>query len=95
LENPEAFDPEHFTPEHSAGRPAFAYFPFGGGARGCIGGSFALMEAQIILAILAQRFPLELVPGYPVNPDPTFALRPHGGLLMRLRSRSPRKAFAT
>lgn len=94
-ENPEAFDPERFTPERSAGRPVFAYFPFGGGARGCIGASFALMEAQLILATLAQRFRLELVPGYPVKPDPTFALRPLGGLLMRVRARAPENTVAT
>jgi cytochrome P450 len=64
-------------------------------ARGCIGASFALMEAQIILATLAQRFRLELVSGYPVKPDPTFALRPLGGLLMRVRTRGPESTFAT
>ena len=46
------------------------------------------MEAQIILATLAQRFRLELVPGYPVKPDPTFGLRPLGGLLLRLHLRT-------
>lgn len=94
-ENADAFVPDRFAPERSAGRPAFAYFPFGGGARGCIGSSFALMEAQIILATLAQHFRLELVPGYPVKRDPTFTLRPRGGLLMRLRARTPEITSAT
>jgi len=66
-ERPEEFDPERFTPERSASRPHFAYFPFGGGPRLCIGSHFALMEAQLILATVAQRYRLRLVPGHPVE----------------------------
>jgi cytochrome P450 len=87
-ETPEQFDPERFTPERSANRPRFAYFPFGGGARQCIGNNFAMMEAQLILATLAQRFRLDLVPKHPVEPDPTFTLRPRYGVLMTLHRRS-------
>jgi cytochrome P450 len=87
-ENPEQFDPERFTPERSADRPRFAYFPFGGGPRQCIGNNFAMMEAQLILATLAQRFSLDLVPRHPVEPDPTFTLRPRYGMLMTLHGRS-------
>lgn len=86
-ENPELFDPERFTPERSAGRHRFAYFPFGGGARGCIGNNFALMEGHLVLATLAQRFTLELVPGHHVELDPTFTLRPLNGSRMTVAER--------
>jgi cytochrome P450 len=75
-ENPEAFNPERFTPERSAGRPHYAYFPFGGGSRMCIGNNFALMEMQLILATIAQRYRLHLVPGHPVEPEALLSLRP-------------------
>src|SRR5213078_5168917 len=68
-EEPERFDPERFTPERAATRPAYAYFPFGGGPRLCIGNNFALMEAHLILATVAQRYRLCLVPGYAVEPE--------------------------
>jgi cytochrome P450 len=86
-EKPDEFDPERFTPERSEGRPRFAYFPFGGGARQCIGNNFALMEAQLAIATLAQRFTLDLLPGHPVEPDPTFTLRPRHGLMMTIKER--------
>ena len=60
-EEPERFDPERFTPERSAARPAYAYFPFGGGPRMCIGNHFAMMEAQLILSTVAQRYQLRLM----------------------------------
>jgi cytochrome P450 len=81
-DNPEAFDPERFTPERSANRPHYAYFPFGGGPRQCIGKGFALMEAQLILATLAQRCRLRHVPGHQVEPQALMTLRPRGGLPM-------------
>jgi cytochrome P450 len=83
-ENPEGFDPERFTAECSAGRPRYAYFPFGGGPRQCIGNEFALMEAQLVLATVAQKYRLHLVPGHPVEPYPIFTLRPRHGVLMTL-----------
>jgi cytochrome P450 len=83
-DNPEVFDPERFTPECSAGRPHFAYFPFGGGPRMCIGNNFALMEMQLILATIAQRYKLRLVPGHPVEPEALLSLRPRYGLTMTL-----------
>ncbi len=76
------FDPERFTPERSAGRPHYAYFPFGGGPRQCIGNNFAMMEAQLILATVAQRYRLRLVPGHPVEPQALVTLRPRYGLAM-------------
>ena len=62
-DDPERFDPERFTPERIRSRPRFAYLPFSGGPRLCIGNEFALMEAQLVLAMTVQRYRLRLVPG--------------------------------
>ena len=86
-EQPEKFDPERFTPERSAGRPSFAYFPFGGGPRLCIGNNFALMEAQLVLATVAQRYKLRLAPNFPVEQNPGVTLRPRNGIWMTLEAR--------
>jgi cytochrome P450 len=83
----EAFDPERFTPERVAARPHFAYFPFGGGPRQCIGNHFAMMEAQLVLATIAQRYRLRLVPGHPVEPQVLLTMRPRDGLPMTLHPR--------
>jgi cytochrome P450 len=58
----------------------FAYFPFGGGPRVCIGNAFALAEGPLVLATVIRRFRVELVPGQNVVPDPTFTLRPKDGV---------------
>jgi cytochrome P450 len=81
-DNPEGFDPERFRTEKDGERPRFAFFPFGGGPHLCIGNSFAMLEAQILLATLAQKFRLDLVPGLPVVPEPLITLRPRGGMRM-------------
>jgi cytochrome P450 len=86
-ENPERFDPERFTPERSAERPRFAYIPFGAGPRICIGAAFAMTEAILILATIAQRYRLQLKPGFPVEPQGLITLRPRYGLQMRLERR--------
>ena len=78
--HPERFWPERFTAEAKAARPKFAYFPFGGGGRQCIGESFALMEATLALATIAQRWRLALVPGQTIEPQPKITLRPMGGI---------------
>jgi len=83
-ENPELFDPERFTPERSANRDKYAYIPFSIGPRQCIGNSFSLLEASLILACIAQRFELHLLPGIEVQPQPLFVLRPNRDLLMSL-----------
>jgi cytochrome P450 len=79
---PERFDPERFTPERSEGRPRFAYFPFAGGPRQCIGSEFALTEATLVLATVIRRYRLELVAGRKVVPQALITLRPRGGLPM-------------
>jgi cytochrome P450 len=86
-EEPERFDPDRFTPERSAGRPRFAYIPFGGGPRICIGNSFAMMEAQLVLATVAQHYRLRLVPGHPVELQVSLTTRPRHGLPMTLHPR--------
>ena len=85
--DPERFDPERFTPERSADRSHYAYFPFSSGPRMCIGSSFAMMEAQLILATIAQRYQLRLVPGHPVEPQMKVTLRPKFGLRMTIHER--------
>ncbi|MDQ2903700.1 MAG: cytochrome P450 [Chloroflexota bacterium] len=86
-EEPERFDPERFTPERSASRPRFAYIPFGGGPRICIGNSLAMMEAQLVLATVVQQYSLRLVPGHPVEPQMVLTTRPRHGLPMTLHPR--------
>lgn len=78
------FRPERFDPAHPQDVPQFAYFPFGGGPRMCIGMPFAQMEARLLLATIAQRFRPRLVPGHPVVPQPMVTLRPKYGLRMVL-----------
>jgi cytochrome P450 len=85
--DPEAFDPERFLPERSTDRPKFAYLPFGAGPRQCIGNHFALVEAQLIVATLAQRYRLHLVPGHRVEPWPLITLRPRFGMPMAIERR--------
>jgi cytochrome P450 len=87
-EQPEEFLPERFAPETAAQRPRYAYFPFSGGPRQCIGNSFALMEAQLIVATVAQRFRPRVVPGYQLTPEALITLRPGGGLPMHLERRT-------
>ena len=80
--DPERFDPDRFTEEATAARPKFAYFPFGGGNRRCIGEGFAWMEGVLVLATLGQRWKFRLAENKPVIPDPRLTLRPKGGLKM-------------
>jgi cytochrome P450 len=84
FENPEQFAPDRWSGQAAQQLPRFAYFPFGGGPRLCIGASFALMETNILLATIAQRFQLHLIPGHPVTPQPGITLRPRHGIRMKM-----------
>jgi cytochrome P450 len=84
---PERFDPERFTPAAVAARHRFAYLPFGGGPRICIGNGFAMAEAQVILATIAQRYRVRLAPGHTVEPIGLITLRPKSGLWVTLEPR--------
>lgn len=85
--DPERFDPDRWSPEAQAARPKFAYFPFGGGNRVCIGEQFAWMEGVLLLATLAQRWRMRLVDGHPVELKPLITLRPKYGMKMTLERR--------
>jgi cytochrome P450 len=85
--DPERFDPERFTETAKKERPQFAYFPFGGGARVCIGEHFAKMEGTLVMAMIAQRYKLALIPGQTIVPEPKMTLRPRNGIRMRVEQR--------
>jgi cytochrome P450 len=92
FENPESFCPERWADDRVKQMPRFAYFPFSGGARVCIGSSFAMMEAILVLATVAQRFKLRLVEGQEITPWPVFTLRPKHGIRMTMEKREARSA---
>jgi len=87
--DPERFDPERWRedPVRSGKIPRFAYFPFGGGPRVCVGASFAMMEATLLLAMIQQRYQLELVPNHPVEVLASVTLRPKHGIKMIAKRR--------
>jgi cytochrome P450 len=85
--DPERFDPDRWTPEFKAALPPFAYLPFGGGARRCIGESFAWMELVLVASTIAQQWRLTPVPGHPVVPQPVVTLRLKHGLQVVLSRR--------
>lgn len=84
-DEPEVFKPERFSKEASAKRPKFAYLPFGGGPRLCIGQNFALMEMQMILVELLRRFDFELTREQPIELQPLVTLHPRGGMQMKIK----------
>jgi cytochrome P450 len=87
---PFRFEPERWAPQAVSNRPRFAYYPFGGGSRLCIGEQFAWMEGILVLAALASSWRFRLVPGHPVVPQPLITLRPKHGVRMTLHRRHGR-----
>jgi cytochrome P450 len=87
-DEPDAFRPERFLPEERGRIDRFAYLPFGAGPRVCIGASFSLQEAVVVLATVVRAFRCELVKGHEVMPLQRITLRPRGGLPMHLTRRS-------
>lgn len=86
-EDPERFDPQRFSAEQKAARPRYAYIPFGGGPRMCIGNNFAMTEATLILAMIVQRYQVDHVGGDTVELEPLITLRPRHGLWVTLQER--------
>jgi cytochrome P450 len=91
-EDPEAFNPDRWAEGAAQHLPRFAYFPFSGGPRACIGGGFAMQEAVLLLAAIAQRYQFRLAAQRPVRIAPGVSLRPRDGILMRLRRRGADEA---
>jgi cytochrome P450 len=87
-DQPERFQPGRWLDGRAQGAPKFAYFPFGGGPRTCIGASFAAMEAVLVLATIAQRYQIRIAPDDPVEVLPTITLRPRHGLHVALTRRA-------
>ena len=86
--DPERFRPDRWDDDLEKSLPKFVYFPFGGGQRVCIGSSFAMMEATLVLATVLQRHRFTLVPGYRLEPDVSLSLRPRGGVRRILAPRA-------
>ena len=89
---PDLFNPDRWTPEMEASLPKYAYFPFGGGPRACIGESFAWMEATLVLASIARRWRLIHDPTHRVMMAPKITLRPKNGMRMKVVRRPPSPA---
>jgi cytochrome P450 len=92
FDDPWTFRPERWLDGLAGRLPRFAYFPFGGGQRQCIGNAFAQLEAQLVLACLAQRVELELVPDQRIEPLALITLRPKFGIQMQVRANRPEAA---
>jgi cytochrome P450 len=87
-ETPLEFNPEHFSPEKVAERPRYAYLPFGAGQRICLGQHFALLEAVLVLAEIAQRYRIRLLPGQQIEPLFMGTLRPCADIMVTAEKRS-------
>lgn len=85
-ENPDSFSPERFAPELKTNKNP-AYMPFGAGPRLCIGQSFALMEMQLILAMMIKRYKFEVIPNQEIDVKPLITLRSMNGIFMKLHKR--------
>ncbi|HWO00538.1 MAG TPA: cytochrome P450 [Blastocatellia bacterium] len=91
--DPFEFDPERWTPQAREARPKFAYFPFGGGPRVCIGEQFAWMEGGLLIATIAQAWNMRLAPGQRVETKPMITLRPRYGMRMIVEERKDRASI--
>jgi len=87
-ENPDTFRPERFQPEHMRGKPRYAYFPFGGGARLCVGNNFAMMELQIILAKIYRQYDLQVPDNFTIDLFPSVTLRPDSRVPVKVIKRN-------
>ena len=87
--DPLRFSPERWLDGRNDRLPRGGYMPFGGGPRVCIGNAFAMMEARLILATVAQQYRLKLAPGHQVAPQRVFTLRPKYGMKMIAVRREP------
>jgi cytochrome P450 len=87
-ERPDEFEPERWASDSIQSMPKYAYFPFGGGPRQCIGNYFAMMEIVLLLATIGQRFRFSLLPEHPVEVLPVLSLRPKNGIKVRLLHRA-------
>jgi cytochrome P450 len=87
--DPEKFDPTRFEPAQVAARSRFAYFPFAAGHRNCVGAAQAVVELKLVIARIAQRYTLELVPGQKIEPAPGTTMYPRHGMKMTIHHRSP------
>ena len=83
-ENPDVFDPQRFTPENSEGRSQFAYLPFGGGPRKCIGNEFAYMEGVLVIAKILQRYRICVLPNQDIEPQVSAVLRPSQPIMIKI-----------
>jgi cytochrome P450 len=86
-DDPEVFDPTRFLPGNARSHHRCAYLPFGAGRRVCAGKSFAVIEGTLVTAMFSRRYTFEVLPGFPVEPEATFTLRPRHGLRMVCRRR--------
>jgi len=87
--DPDRFDPDRFNPQNSAVRHRFAYVPFAGGPRICVGASFAMIQMLTVVAVLARRFRFRLAPDHPVRAVGHISLHPYGGLMVTVERRAP------
>lgn len=85
--DPESFTPERFVYDEVQKRPKFSWFPFGGGPRLCLGFRFAEVESIVALAMVYQRYQLDLIPGQQIRPEPIITLRPDRPVLFRVREK--------
>ncbi|PSP73515.1 cytochrome P450 [Halobacteriales archaeon QH_9_66_26] len=88
-DDPETFDPDRWTNDRASDRPNYAYFPFGGGPRHCIGKHLSMLEAQMILATVARSYRLRLAPEQSADLDfaPSLTMHPSEPIRMEVRKR--------